>query len=119
MIKNSPSTFYYFLGGGQCPNSSALQEVRSCNDHPCTVYHWQTGPWGQCIEDTSVPSANSSLGRAGTGVASNEAFCSVGMQTRKVICVRVNVGQVPPKKYVFMFFFLQYMRDLMICVCVL
>ncbi|XP_051729251.1 LOW QUALITY PROTEIN: thrombospondin type-1 domain-containing protein 7A [Ctenopharyngodon idella] len=85
-------------GGSQCPNSSALQEVRNCNDHPCTVYHWQTGPWGQCIEDTSVPSANSSLSRAGAGVGTNEAFCSVGMQTRKVICVRVNVGQVPPKK---------------------
>uniref|UniRef100_A0A672MWQ4 Thrombospondin type-1 domain-containing protein 7A-like n=1 Tax=Sinocyclocheilus grahami TaxID=75366 RepID=A0A672MWQ4_SINGR len=85
-------------GGGQCPNSSALQEVRNCNDHPCTVYHWQTGPWGQCIEDTSVPSANSSLSRTGAGVGTNEAFCSVGMQTRKVICVRVNVGQVPPKK---------------------
>ncbi|KAL0166197.1 hypothetical protein M9458_038041, partial [Cirrhinus mrigala] len=65
---------------------SALQEVRNCNDHPCTVYHWQTGPWGQCIEDTSVP-------RAGAGIGTNEAFCSVGMQTRKVICVRVNVGQ--------------------------
>ncbi|XP_051519356.1 thrombospondin type-1 domain-containing protein 7A-like [Myxocyprinus asiaticus] len=85
-------------GGGQCPNSSALQEVRNCNDHPCTVYHWQTGPWGQCIEDTSVPPANSSLSRSGAGVGTNEEFCSVGMQTRKVICVRVNVGQVPPKK---------------------
>ncbi|XP_051527151.1 thrombospondin type-1 domain-containing protein 7A [Myxocyprinus asiaticus] len=85
-------------GGDQCPNNSALQEVRNCNDHPCTVYHWQTGPWGQCIEDTSVPSANSSLSRSGAGVGTNEAFCSVGMQTRKVICVRVNVGQVPPKK---------------------
>lgn len=85
-------------GGVQCPNSSALQEVRSCNDHPCTVYHWQTGPWGQCIEDTSVPSANSSISRAIPGTAVNDAFCSVGMQTRKVICVRVNVGQVPPKK---------------------
>ncbi|XP_031644645.1 thrombospondin type-1 domain-containing protein 7A [Oncorhynchus kisutch] len=83
-------------GGVQCPNSSALQEVRSCNDHPCTVYHWQTGPWGQCIEDTSVPSANSTGARAGVG--GGDSSCSVGMQTRKVICVRVNVGQVPPKK---------------------
>uniref|UniRef100_A0A8B9KDM6 Thrombospondin type-1 domain-containing protein 7A n=1 Tax=Astyanax mexicanus TaxID=7994 RepID=A0A8B9KDM6_ASTMX len=85
-------------GGVQCPNSSALQEIRSCNEHPCTVYHWQTGPWGQCIEDTSVPSANGSLSRSGAGASGTEASCSVGMQTRKVICVRVNVGQVPPKK---------------------
>uniref|UniRef100_A0A8C1ZUP2 Thrombospondin type-1 domain-containing protein 7A n=1 Tax=Cyprinus carpio TaxID=7962 RepID=A0A8C1ZUP2_CYPCA len=97
-------------GGGQCPNSSSLQEVRNCNDHPCTVYHWQTGPWGQCIEDTSVPSANSSLSRTGAGVSTNEAFCSVGMQTRKVICVRVNVGQVPPKNF-------KLHENLSICTC--
>ncbi|XP_067467764.1 thrombospondin type-1 domain-containing protein 7A [Thunnus thynnus] len=81
-------------GGIQCPNISALQEVRSCNDHPCTVYHWQTGPWGQCIEDSSIPATNTSVGRT----RGDDASCSVGMQTRKVICVRVNVGQVPPKK---------------------
>ncbi|XP_069067932.1 thrombospondin type-1 domain-containing protein 7A [Pleurodeles waltl] len=79
-------------GGSQCPNSSALQEMRPCNEHPCTVYHWQTGPWGQCIEDVSVSAFNSSTSWNG------EATCSVGMQTRKVICVRVNVGQVGPKK---------------------
>ncbi|XP_053189729.1 thrombospondin type-1 domain-containing protein 7A [Scomber japonicus] len=81
-------------GGIQCPNISALQEVRNCNDHPCTVYHWQTGPWGQCIEDSSIPATNTSVGRT----RGDDASCSVGMQTRKVICVRVNVGQVPPKK---------------------
>ncbi|XP_034747291.1 thrombospondin type-1 domain-containing protein 7A isoform X2 [Etheostoma cragini] len=81
-------------GGIQCPNISALQEVRNCNDHPCTVYHWQTGSWGQCIEDSSIPSTNTSVGRT----RGDDASCSVGMQTRKVICVRVNVGQVPPKK---------------------
>ncbi|TNN35204.1 Thrombospondin type-1 domain-containing protein 7A [Liparis tanakae] len=81
-------------GGLQCPNNSALQEVRNCNDHPCTVYHWQTGLWGQCIEDSSIPATNASAGRP----RGDDASCSVGMQTRKVICVRVNVGQVPPKK---------------------
>ncbi|KAB0345290.1 hypothetical protein FD754_022216, partial [Muntiacus muntjak] len=79
-------------GGAQCPNGSALQEVRGCNEHPCTVYHWQTGPWGPCVEDTSVSSFNT------TAAWNGEASCSVGMQTRKVICVRVNVGQVGPKK---------------------
>lgn len=81
-------------GGVQCPNISALQEMRRCNDHPCTVYHWQTGPWGQCIEDSFIPSTNTSVGRT----RGDDVSCSVGMQTRKVICVRVNVGQVPPKK---------------------
>ncbi|XP_041102190.1 thrombospondin type-1 domain-containing protein 7A-like isoform X2 [Polyodon spathula] len=81
-----------YAGGVQCPNSSTLHEVRGCNDHPCTVYHWQTGTWGQCIEDPSVSTINSTTSRSG------ELTCSIGMQTRKVICVRVNVGQVPPKK---------------------
>ncbi|XP_034456122.1 thrombospondin type-1 domain-containing protein 7A [Hippoglossus hippoglossus] len=81
-------------GGILCPNNSALQEVRNCNDHPCTVYHWQTYPWGQCIEDSSIPVTNTSASRT----HGDDASCSVGMQTRKIICVRVNVGQVPPKK---------------------
>ncbi|XP_035284003.1 thrombospondin type-1 domain-containing protein 7A-like isoform X2 [Anguilla anguilla] len=83
-------------GGAQCPNSSSLQESRSCNSHPCTVYHWQASSWGQCIEDSSLSSVNSSSGsahRPAGGVA-----CSIGMHTRKVICVRDSVGQVPPKK---------------------
>ncbi|XP_027141893.1 thrombospondin, type I, domain containing 7Ab isoform X6 [Larimichthys crocea] len=80
-------------GGALCPNSSSLQEVRNCNEHACTVYHWQTGPWGPCTEDPSASSLNASM-----GVRGGQGSCSLGMQTRKVICVRVNVGQVPPKK---------------------
>ncbi|CAL8261299.1 unnamed protein product [Boreogadus saida] len=78
-------------GGALCPNSSSLQEVRNCNEHACTVYHWQTGPWGTCTED---PNAGATNGTGGEDLTS----CSTGVQTRKVICVRVNVGQVPPKK---------------------
>ncbi|CAL9706389.1 unnamed protein product [Knipowitschia caucasica] len=80
--------FPELFGGALCPNSSALQEVRNCNEHACTVYHWQTGAWGACTEDTSS-SSNSTIARGS---------CASGVQTRKVICVRVNVGQVPPKK---------------------
>ncbi|XP_038626243.1 thrombospondin type-1 domain-containing protein 7A [Tachyglossus aculeatus] len=79
-------------GGAQCPESSGLQESRSCNQHACTVYHWQASPWGQCVEDSSVAAFNSSARWH------RQDACSVGMQTRKVICVRVNVGQVGPKK---------------------
>ncbi|KAG8443081.1 hypothetical protein GDO86_011775 [Hymenochirus boettgeri] len=78
-------------GGVPCPESNALQEIRSCNEHPCTVYHWQTGAWGQCTEDVTVSTFNASNWNG-------EASCALGMQTRKVICVRVNVGQVGPKK---------------------
>ncbi|TRY56858.1 hypothetical protein DNTS_013949 [Danionella cerebrum] len=79
-------------GGSSCPNTSALQQVRNCNDHPCVVYHWQTGPWGGCVEDSSVSVLNSSSSEA------SSSECPTGVQTRKVICVKVNVGQVPPKK---------------------
>lgn len=78
-----------FSGGSQCPNSSALQEVRNCNEHACTVYHWEAGPWGLCAEDPSPSSGNTS---------SAQGPCLRGLQSRKVICVRVGVGQVPPKK---------------------
>lgn len=83
-----------------CPNSSSLQEVRNCNEHACTVYHWQTGPWGPCTEDPSASALNTTTGpRSAAGPNTNgQGPCSQGMQTRKVICVRVNVGQVPPKK---------------------
>ena len=85
-----------FSGGPLCPNSSSLQEVRNCNEHACTVYHWQTGPWGPCTEDPSASSLNTSI--SVRGGSDGQGPCSLGMQTRKVICVRVNVGQVPPKK---------------------
>lgn len=82
-------------GGSSCPNASALQETRSCNEHPCVVYHWQTGAWGPCTEDTSVITLNSTRTAAS---GQDKTSCATGMQTRKVICVKVNVGQVPPKK---------------------
>ncbi|XP_017564196.1 thrombospondin type-1 domain-containing protein 7A isoform X2 [Pygocentrus nattereri] len=86
-------------GGTICPNTSALQEMRNCNEHACIVYHWQTGPWGPCTEDTSVTTLNSTTtGSKITPSGPDKPSCAMGMQTRKVICVKVNVGQVPPKK---------------------
>lgn len=96
-IKHLRLTFHLaFSGGSLCPNSSALQEVRNCNEHACIVYHWQTGPWGPCTEDPSAASLNASAGKRPT--EDGQGLCSMGVQTRKVMCVRVNVGQVPPKK---------------------
>ncbi|XP_055083740.1 thrombospondin type-1 domain-containing protein 7A [Periophthalmus magnuspinnatus] len=94
--------FPELFGGALCPNSSALQEVRNCNEHACTVYHWQTGAWGACTEDPTASSSSSSSSAntsstQGPGI-STQGPCAMGVQTRKVICVRVNVGQVPPKK---------------------
>ncbi|XP_046895248.1 thrombospondin type-1 domain-containing protein 7A [Hypomesus transpacificus] len=87
-------------GGSLCPNSTALQDMRNCNEHACTVYHWQTSVWGPCTEDSSALALNTTTVTNLKVVAdpADQVSCSMGMQTRKVICVRVNVGQVPPKK---------------------
>ncbi|KAI4876750.1 hypothetical protein NFI96_007055 [Prochilodus magdalenae] len=86
--------------GTICPNTSALQEMRNCNEHACIVYHWQTGPWGPCMEDTSVTTLNSTAtGSKPAPSGTDKPSCAMGMQTRKVICVKVNVGQVPPKNH--------------------
>uniref|UniRef100_A0A4W4FBY4 Thrombospondin type-1 domain-containing protein 7A n=1 Tax=Electrophorus electricus TaxID=8005 RepID=A0A4W4FBY4_ELEEL len=86
-------------GGANCPNASTLQEVRGCNEHACVVYHWQTGPWGPCTEDPSLTTLNSTtIGPRAAPSGLDKLSCPTGMQTRKVICVKVNVGQVPPKK---------------------
>ncbi|XP_037532443.1 thrombospondin type-1 domain-containing protein 7A [Nematolebias whitei] len=85
-------------GGALCPNSSALQEVQNCNEHPCMVYHWQTGSWGPCTEDPSASTLNTSAGSRVSPSGDGSGLCSMGVQTRKVMCVRVGVGQVPPKK---------------------
>ncbi|XP_052002644.1 thrombospondin type-1 domain-containing protein 7A-like [Xyrauchen texanus] len=89
VLEGNVSKFPELYGGSSCP--SILQEVRNCNEHPCIVYHWQTGPWGQCVADTTASNINASF-------SVDKSTCAMGMQTRKVICVKVNVGQVPPKK---------------------
>ncbi|XP_030638046.1 thrombospondin, type I, domain containing 7Ab [Chanos chanos] len=85
-------------GGAPCPNTTVLQEVRNCNEQTCTVYHWQTGPWGPCMEDISVSATNTTMSTSSDSATTVKSSCVMGMQTRKVICVKVNVGQVPPKK---------------------
>ncbi|XP_019481931.1 PREDICTED: thrombospondin type-1 domain-containing protein 7B [Hipposideros armiger] len=79
-------------GGKPCPPSQALHEYRSCNDHSCMQLHWETSPWGPCSEDTLVTALNATIGWNG------EATCGVGIQTRKVFCVKSHVGQVMSKR---------------------
>ncbi|XP_067891134.1 thrombospondin type-1 domain-containing protein 7B isoform X2 [Heterodontus francisci] len=79
-------------GGKPCPSSRALQEWRSCNEHGCTVFYWDTSPWGPCTEDTLVMALNATVSWNG------EATCSVGMQTRQVLCMKSKVGHVTPKR---------------------
>ncbi|XP_028003996.2 thrombospondin type-1 domain-containing protein 7B [Eptesicus fuscus] len=79
-------------GGKPCPPSQALQEYRSCNDHSCMQLYWETSPWGPCAEDTLGTALNATIGWNG------EAACGVGIQTRKVFCIKSHVGQVMTKR---------------------
>ncbi|XP_040827450.1 thrombospondin type-1 domain-containing protein 7B [Ochotona curzoniae] len=79
-------------GGKPCPLSQALQEHRLCNDHSCLQLYWETSPWGPCSENTLVTALNVTIDWNG------EATCGVGIQTRKVFCVKSHVGQVVTKR---------------------
>ncbi|RXM29521.1 Thrombospondin type-1 domain-containing protein 7B [Acipenser ruthenus] len=79
-------------GGKPCPPASALEEWRLCNDHPCTVFFWEVSPWASCIEDTSMTTLNA------TSSWNGKPTCAIGIQIRKVICMKVNVGQVISKR---------------------
>uniref|UniRef100_A0A6Q2XA47 Thrombospondin type-1 domain-containing protein 7A n=1 Tax=Esox lucius TaxID=8010 RepID=A0A6Q2XA47_ESOLU len=78
-------------GGKDCPASSALKEWRECNNHPCVVFHWEATSWGPCIENSSM-----SLNR--TFLENGTVTCAVGVQNRKVTCIKMNVGQVISKR---------------------
>ncbi|XP_048455532.1 thrombospondin type-1 domain-containing protein 7B [Rhincodon typus] len=79
-------------GGNPCPGSHTLQEWRSCNEHGCMVFYWDTSPWGPCTEDTAVMSLNATISW------NNKATCSVGMQTRWALCMKSKFGHVSPKR---------------------
>ncbi|XP_004626441.1 thrombospondin type-1 domain-containing protein 7B [Octodon degus] len=79
-------------GGKPCPPSQALQEYRLCNDHSCMQLYWETAPWGPCSENTLVTAPNATIGWNG------KATCGVGIQTRRVYCVKSHVGQVMTKR---------------------
>uniref|UniRef100_A0A663NAP1 Thrombospondin type 1 domain containing 7B n=1 Tax=Athene cunicularia TaxID=194338 RepID=A0A663NAP1_ATHCN len=79
-------------GGKACPPDQALQEHRACNDHPCAHFFWETSPWSPCSEDVLVTALNATINW------SREATCGVGIQTRKVFCMKSSSGQVTPKR---------------------
>uniref|UniRef100_A0A8C4VDA8 Thrombospondin type-1 domain-containing protein 7A n=1 Tax=Falco tinnunculus TaxID=100819 RepID=A0A8C4VDA8_FALTI len=79
-------------GGKACPPDRALQEHRACNDHPCVHFFWETSPWSSCSEDVLVTALNTTINW------SRETTCGVGIQTRKVFCMKSSSGQVTPKR---------------------
>uniref|UniRef100_A0A3Q4ARY6 Thrombospondin type-1 domain-containing protein 7A n=1 Tax=Mola mola TaxID=94237 RepID=A0A3Q4ARY6_MOLML len=76
--------------GKECPATAALEEWRVCNDHPCMVFYWETSAWGPCIENVSMD-LNVSLW-------SGNSTCAVGVQIRKVSCMKLNSGPVIIKR---------------------
>ncbi|NWY60214.1 THS7B protein, partial [Chionis minor] len=79
-------------GGKACPPDRALQEQRACNDHLCAHFFWETSAWSSCSADPLVTALNATMNWSG------EATCGVGVQTRKVFCMRSGSGQVTPKR---------------------
>uniref|UniRef100_A0A3B1IIX4 Thrombospondin type-1 domain-containing protein 7A n=1 Tax=Astyanax mexicanus TaxID=7994 RepID=A0A3B1IIX4_ASTMX len=62
-------------GGKSCPPAPALEQWRSCNDHPCMVFYWETSSyWNE------------------------SSACPAGVQTRRVTCMKMNAGPVIPKR---------------------
>uniref|UniRef100_A0A8C5TQ57 Thrombospondin type-1 domain-containing protein 7A n=1 Tax=Malurus cyaneus samueli TaxID=2593467 RepID=A0A8C5TQ57_9PASS len=78
--------------GKACPPEQALQEQRACNDHPCVHFFWETSPWSSCSEDVLGTALNATVSWSG------EATCGVGIQTRKVFCMKSSSGQVTAKR---------------------
>lgn len=85
------SVSYCCPGGKECPAAPALEEWRVCNDHACAVFHWEAAPWGACIQDASMDFN-------GTDVLNDTSPCAVGVQIRKVSCIKMNVGAVISKR---------------------
>uniref|UniRef100_A0A674ML26 Thrombospondin type-1 domain-containing protein 7A n=1 Tax=Takifugu rubripes TaxID=31033 RepID=A0A674ML26_TAKRU len=77
--------------GKACPAATALEEWRVCNDHPCVVFHWETSAWGPCIENVSIDFNVTSLWDV-------TPTCPVGVQIRKVRCMKSNSGPVISKR---------------------
>lgn len=84
----------WYLEGKACPAAASLEEWRVCNDHPCItlVFYWETSAWGPCVEDVSMDLNVSSFWN---GTSS----CAVGVQSRKVSCLKMNTGPVINKRY--------------------
>ncbi|XP_077303892.1 thrombospondin type-1 domain-containing protein 7B isoform X1 [Lithobates pipiens] len=75
-------------GGKPCPSSQALYEYRPCNDHPCSAFYWDVSPWEPCTGESQI--LNKSLSKKDT--------CGIGLQSRKVFCIKSNTGQVTSKR---------------------
>ncbi|XP_029315244.1 thrombospondin type-1 domain-containing protein 7B isoform X2 [Cottoperca gobio] len=77
--------------GKECPAAPALEEWRVCNDHPCMMFYWEASAWGPCIEDSSID-------LNGTSFLNRTPTCAMGVQIRKVSCMKRNVGPVISKR---------------------
>ncbi|CAN2389027.1 Thrombospondin type 1 repeats [Pristimantis euphronides] len=79
-------------GGKLCPSNQALYEYRLCNDHPCSTFYWAASPWEPCAADVKMTQINITVSW------NNVAECGLGVQTRRVSCIKNHGGQVTSKR---------------------
>ncbi|XP_039249716.2 thrombospondin type-1 domain-containing protein 7A-like isoform X1 [Styela clava] len=105
------------IGGKSCPSRAMLQESRSCNQHKCSVYYWDVGPWSVCqVKDSVTPTApavgirtqDMFMADDGNNTSGQhkpfyfppndkELVCGVGYQIRTVKCRKKDSGIVQDK----------------------
>ncbi|XP_077473854.1 thrombospondin type-1 domain-containing protein 7B isoform X1 [Stigmatopora argus] len=76
--------------GKECPGAPALEEWRVCNDHPCLVFYWEASTWGPCVSNTTIINQ--------TNFWNGTDSCAMGVQIRKVTCMKINGGSVVNKR---------------------
>lgn len=94
-----PSSFLLFTrlaqGGKACPAAAALEEWRPCSEQPCTAFYWETSAWGPCLNNVSIE-LNLTAGQSNASAA----CAAMGVQIRKVSCIKANAGPVVSKRFV-------------------
>ncbi|XP_033624785.1 thrombospondin type-1 domain-containing protein 7A-like isoform X2 [Asterias rubens] len=74
-------------GGHECPLQRHLIETRACNEHSCAQFAWSTSEWSECLG-----------GLKPVVLEGVEGMCSIGRQTRSMVCVRTVQNKEAPEK---------------------
>ncbi|TRY88052.1 hypothetical protein DNTS_000037 [Danionella cerebrum] len=80
--------------GKPCPPDSELEEWRPCSTQSCTIFYWDTSPWGPCIPKIITDEVDGSS----TGAMKESSSCGTGVQMRHVTCRRAGNGHVLLKR---------------------
>ncbi|XP_077993776.1 thrombospondin type-1 domain-containing protein 7A-like [Glandiceps talaboti] len=78
--------------GKACPKKEELKEERKCNEDSCNAFTWRSGPWGDCLED-STPTNSTVV------IDLEDGMCGHGMKSRLVYCSKADGDkQMPDRK---------------------